>query len=221
MITKTQIERATRFAIPVLNSRFDNQKVQAIISKTRANYQTIDPEVPPFKSSFNQMTIKLAVDTLAFYRALLTETPQSETLALIQPFVNNWMDGQFDHWIARTVYANRTLHLLYRRWWFADINRADEPNGQKFEFLPSNGNLFYGVNVVRCGMVKFLTQMGASEITPYLCRGDFHIQRYLPKGIIFKRTQVIAEGGSCCNFRYYEAENNLTKTQHLGSRLLR
>lgn len=206
MITPTQIERALRFATPVVLSRFGEQKAQAILSVMKANYSAIGAEVPAFKSSFNRMTIKIAVDVLAFYRALLTELPKSEALELIQPFVNNWMDGQFDRWIARFGYANRTLHLLYRRRWFNDINRADEPDGQKFEFIPPSEKLFYGVNVIRCGMVKFLTKMGAEELTPYICRGDFHIQKYLPKGIVFKRTQVIAEGGECCDFRYYESE---------------
>ncbi|HEX2998524.1 MAG TPA: L-2-amino-thiazoline-4-carboxylic acid hydrolase [Anaerolineales bacterium] len=205
MTAKAQIERAIRFAAPVVASHFDKQKAQTILEAMRKNYQAIDPEVPILKSPFNQMTLKIAVDALAFYRALLTKVPQAETLVLIQPFVDNWMDGQFDHWIARTVYANRALHILYRRRWFAMTNRADEPDGQKFEFLPPTGDLFYGVNVVRCGMVKFLAQMGAPEIGPFLCRGDFHIQGYLPKGIVFQRTRVIAEGGSYCDFRYYAA----------------
>jgi hypothetical protein len=203
MLMDKQIERAIRFATPVVTARFDNQKAQTIIAVMKENYQTIGAEAPSFKSSFNQMTLKIAVDTLAFYQALLTELPHAEALTLIQPFVNNWMDGQFDRWIARFGYANRSLHLFYRRRWFDDVNRADEPDGQKFEFLPPAGELFYGVNVIRCGMVKFLTKMGAPEITPFICRGDNHIQKYLPKGIEFKRTQVIAEGGSCCDFRYY------------------
>lgn len=206
MVANTQIERAIRFATPVLSLHFDSQKAQAILVAMKANYQTVGPRVPSLKSPFNKMTLKIAVDALAFYRALLAELPQSEALALIQPFVDNWMDGQFDRWIARAVYANRTLHLLYRRTWFADINRADEPDGQKFEFLPPAGDLFYGVNVIRCGMGKFLAQMGAPEIAPFLCRGDLHIQKYLPKGIVFKRTQVIVEGASYCDFRYYVAE---------------
>jgi len=203
MITNTQIQRAIRFATPIVASRFDNQKTEVIISVMKANYQEIGLEATEFRSAFNQMTLKIAVDVLAFYRALLTELPKSEALELIQPFVNNWMDGQFDRWIARFGYANRFIHLLYRRRWFDDVNRADEPDGQKFEFLPPSGNLYYGVNVIRCGMVKFLTKMGAAELTPYISRGDFHIQKYLPKGIVFKRTHVIAEGGDCCDFRYY------------------
>jgi hypothetical protein len=142
MITNTQIQRAIRFATPIVASRFDNQKTEIIISAMKANYQEIGVEAPEFRSAFNQMTLKIAVDVLAFYRALLTELPKSEALDLIQPFVNNWMDGQFDRWIARFGYANRAIHLLYRRRWFDDVNRADEPDGQKFEFLPPSGNLF-------------------------------------------------------------------------------
>lgn len=203
MIPDEQIRRALRFAKPVVASQFDGSEAQAILAMMEANYQTLTPEIPSFKSPFNQMTLKIAVDVLAFYWALLTALPQPTALALIQPFVNNWMDGQFDRWIARRVYANRTLHRIFRRWWFANVNRADEPNGQRFEFLPPIGDLYYGVTVRRCGLVKFLTRMGAPELTPLICRGDFHIQKYLPDGIEFKRTQVIAEGGDCCDFRYY------------------
>ncbi len=206
MITDTQIKRGIRFATPVVNAHLDRQTAQSILSTMKANYEALAPEAPAFKSSFNEMTLKLAVDTLAFYRALLTEMPQPEALALIQPFVDNWMDGQFDRWIVRVAYANRTLHLIYRKRWFAGANRADEPDGQKFEFIPPSGNLYYGLNVVRCGMVKFLTRMGASEIGPYLCRGDYHIGKYLPKGVTFERTQVISEGGDHCDFRYYLAD---------------
>ena len=203
MIPDKQIKRAIRFAKPVIASQFNGSKAQAILAVMEADYQILAPEIPSFKSSFNRMTLKIAVDLLVFYRALLTELPRSKALELIQPFVNNWMDGQFDRWIARRIYANRTLHRMYRRWWFSDINRADEPDGQKFEFLPPAGDLFYGVNVMRCGMLKFLARMGAPELTPFICRGDFHIYKYLPDGIEFKRTQVIAEGGERCDFRYY------------------
>ena len=32
---------------------------------------------------------------------------------------------------------------------------------------------------------------------------DFYIQKYLPNGIVFKRSQVIAEGKAYCDFRYF------------------
>ena len=206
MITNKQIDRALRFARPVLDSHFDRQKTQTLLDKMKADYQELAPEVPSLKSSTNQMLLKIAVDTLALYRALLSEMSQSEALALIQPYVNNWMDGQFERWIVRAIYANRRLHLPFRRRMIADANRADELDGSKFEFIPPSGDLFYGITVVRCGVFNFLTRMGAPEIAPYLCQGDFHIQKYLPQGIVFERTQVIAEGGSCCDFRYIDTK---------------
>ncbi len=203
MKTSTQIKRALGFATPVVEEYFDPDQAHIVLSLMQANYQSLALKVPLFKSSFNEMTLRLAVDTLALYQALLTKMPQPEALSLIQPFVNNWMDGQFDRRIARTVYANPTLHLFYRRWWFNRVNRADESDGQKFEFLPLAGDLFYGVNVVRCGIAKFLSQMGAPEIIPFICQGDIHIQKYLPKGITFERTKTIGAGDSYCDFRYY------------------
>jgi len=203
LITDKQIKRALKFATPVLTQQFSTSDVAEILDEIERNYEILAPDVPQLRSPFNRMTLKIAIDVLAFYRAIRTELPELQARELAQPFVNNWMDGQFDRWIARKVYANRTLHRVYRRRWFANINRADEPDRQKFEYLPPEGNLFYGVNVTRCGIVKYLTRMGVSELTPLLCRGDYHIGKYLPKGIEFKRTQVIAEGGECCDFRYY------------------
>jgi hypothetical protein len=65
------------------------------------------------------------------------------------------------------------------------------------------GTLFYGVNVTRCGLAKYLNQEGAPELASVICRGDHHIEKYLPRGVEFKRTQVIAEGAPYCDFRYY------------------
>ena len=82
MITNKQIERALRFAKPVLDAYFDTQKAQDILDKMKSNYQELGPEVPNLKSSTNQMLLKIAVDTLAIYRALLSEMPQPEALEL-------------------------------------------------------------------------------------------------------------------------------------------
>jgi hypothetical protein len=47
--------------------------------------------------------------------------PPEQRLDAAQALVNAWMEGQFDRWIARKVYANRTLRRLCRRWWFRSI----------------------------------------------------------------------------------------------------
>ncbi len=122
MIPDQQIKRALKFAKPVLVSKFNASKAQGILAVMEANYQKLATEVPSFKSSFNRMTLKIAVDILAFYQALLTELPQSQALESSALFVNNWMDGQFERWLVRKIYANRILHLISRRWWFSNVN---------------------------------------------------------------------------------------------------
>jgi hypothetical protein len=202
MIPQVQITRALRFARPVLAARFDATTTQRLLAAMQTHYEAIAPAVPQLRVPFNRMVVRLGIDALVLYRALQSERPPAEALTLIQPFVDNWMDGQFDRRIARVVYANRALHRLYRRYWFATTNRADEPDGQRFEYLPPAGDLYYGVNVVRCGVVKLLNAQRAPEIAPFVCRGDDHIRKYLPRGVDFRRTQVIAEGGALCDFRY-------------------
>ncbi|NOK58623.1 MAG: hypothetical protein GFH27_549279n429 [Chloroflexi bacterium AL-W] len=197
MVAQKQIHRALKFARPVVAAHFDAHATRVILTKMRVQYQIFSSDLPQLKSPFNHVTLKIAVDTLALYRALRTN------LALIPPFIDNWMEGQFDSWVARKVFAQPTLHRLYRRWWFGNVNRADEASGQRFELLPSDGDLFYGVNVTHCGIVRFFTRMGAPELAPLVCRGDFTIQKYLPPGVTFARSQVIAEGAPYCDFRYY------------------
>jgi hypothetical protein len=202
VIPAQQIERALRFARPVLMSRVGEPEGRAILDAMETNYLALASEVPPLHSYFNRMTLRIAVDVVAFYRALPAELPGAEKLGLTQALIDNWMDGQFDSWLARHVYANRTLHRLYRRIWFSSVNRADEPDGQRFEYLPPEGERFYGVDVLRCGILKFMTRMGVPELTRLICQGDEHIRKYLPPGVEFQRSQVLVEGGTCCDYRY-------------------
>ena len=203
MVSEKQISRAVRFAGPVLEQRFGEDESQRILAAMRNNYAALAPSVPRLKAPTSRMTLRIAVDSLAFYRALPTDVPQAERLQLVQSFVNHWMDGQFERWISRKVYANQTLHLFFRRWWFRSANRVDELDGWRFQLTAPEKKLFYGVNVTRCGIVHYLVAQGAPELGPIICRGDFQITKYLPRGVEFKRTQVIAEGGEYCDFRYY------------------
>ncbi|NAY90785.1 hypothetical protein GTQ34_02540 [Muricauda sp. JGD-17] len=202
MVTKKQIRKSILLAEKVLIEHLDNQQIREISSTMEISYREMESQLPLLKSSFNRMLLKISIDSLAFYRALLMQLRKEDALKLIQPFVNMWMDAQFNSWTVRKVYGSRFLHRLYRRYWFARTNKVNDLEGQRFEYVRPYGDLFYGVNVTRCGHVNFLKKMNAPELAPFMCQADFYIQKFLPKGIKFERSQVIAEGASYCDFRY-------------------
>lgn len=211
MITEKQVARALRFAKPVLERRYGFEKSNQVLSAMEAYYPNLEAGVPKLENNLNWMLLRIAVDALALYRVLPSDSSQEVKLQLIQEFVNNWMDGQFERWITRKVWGARFLHRLLRIWWFRSVNKADELDGQWFDYVKPEGNLFYGVNVTRCGIVKYLNQEGVPELTKLICNGDDHVRKYLPRNVEFVRTQVIAEGAEYCNFRYYFTDREATK----------
>lgn len=202
MTTARQISRAVSFARKALSSTFSEEELDIFIARMKQSYSRMT-SLPELEHPKNRMVINIAIDALAFYRSFDESFPREQRLLKVQSFANNWMEGQFDRWIARFVYANRILHRAYRLKWFRTANKVDEPDGQKFEMIANEPNLYYGVNVTRCGIVKFLKQENAPEIAHLLCNGDYHICRFLPRGIEFRRTKVIADGATVCDFRYY------------------
>ena len=203
-ISKRQIGRAVRFAVPILRTELGPGAVDQVISRMASEYGELAGAVPPLQAPMSRMTLRLAVDAVALRRSLPAGTPADCVQRIVSGFVGAWMRGQFESGAVRWVYAHRWSHLLLRRSWFASANARDEANGWSFRFIPGGAGLFYGVDVARCGIVTFLTANGAAELGPILCRGDYAIARYLPSGVRFERSQVIAEGAPFCDFRYRE-----------------
>jgi len=135
MIAKKQTERAFRFAEPVFVEQFGSEQSDDLLAAIEAIYQDLDPSVARLTNEKNKMLLRIAVDAVALYRVLPTSMPQDEKLALVQAFVNNWMDGQFKRLIAHKVWATPLLHRPYRRGWFRSSNKGDEPDGQRFEMV--------------------------------------------------------------------------------------
>jgi hypothetical protein len=115
MVSHKQRFRALRFAHTVIAARLDTSRGQEILATMQAQYQLLAPTIPPLTSRINRMLLQIAVDTLAFYRALPSTIPPEERLDAAQAFANAWMEGQFDHQeagIARVVAQLRPLGAI-------------------------------------------------------------------------------------------------------------
>lgn len=202
VISRRQVQQALRFAQPLLAAELGQAATSEVEQQMLREYAVVARTVPRLRTSMSQMMLQVAVDSLVLYRSLPPDLASDRKLALISRFVANWVDGQFGTGPSRWIYRHRLSHLLLRRWWFWTANRADDPDGWRFQFIKGGPGLFYGVDVTRCGIVLFLAAQGAPELGPVMCRADYQIARYLPPGVTFHRTQVIAEEAPFCDFRY-------------------
>ena len=102
------------------------------------------------------------------------------------------------------------------RFWFSEMNiksvqkQAAEQQLRKHpgnwvgEFVEGDGREFdWGIDYIECGAQKFMRAMGGTELSPYLCKYDQILSKYLHWGMT--RTTRIAIGCERCNFRYKRA----------------
>jgi hypothetical protein len=202
VISRRQVQRALRLAHPMLAAELGQDTTSEVEQRLLREYAHVARTVPRLRTPMSRMMLQMAVDSLVLYRSLPPGLASDHKLALISRFVTNCIDGQFGSAVSRWIYGHRRSHLLLRRWWFWSANRADDPDGWRFRFIKDGPGLFYGVDVTRCGIVRFLAAQGALELGPLMCQADFQIARYLPPGVTFRRTQVMAEGAPFCDFRY-------------------
>jgi hypothetical protein len=70
-----------------------------------------------------------------------------------------------------------------------------------YEFVEGDGENFdYGLEMTECGIIKFLTTLGADELIPYMCAID-----YISLGAMrveLRRTKTLAFGCDSCDFRF-------------------
>jgi hypothetical protein len=57
-------------------------------------------------------------------------------------------------------------------------------------------------NMRHCFYLDVLGYYGAPELTAVFCRLDDYLMRALPASMQWKRTQTLAMGGDCCDFRW-------------------
>ena len=77
---------------------------------------------------------------------------------------------------------------------------ASEKKGYKSRMLGVNGNQA-GLDILSCPVVNALVEIGMPEVAPVMCAID-QVYGNGYRGIQFKRTKSVAEGGDCCDYRY-------------------
>jgi hypothetical protein len=102
-------------------------------------------------------------------------------------------------WQGRQLFSQRRIDQ--RRQAAAISQQRRYPDDWVFDIVDNDkGNFEFGVDYIECGIVKYLTRQGASELAPYLCWLDYPLCTAMRVKLV--RTETIAQGCERCNFRF-------------------
>lgn len=87
-----------------------------------------------------------------------------------------------------------------RRQWSEDSHKRKYENDWVVNILPGNDEYDLGYDYHECGICKLCQDEGCPELAVYLCRMDYVLADIMNMKLV--RTGTIAEGASCCDFRY-------------------
>ena len=76
-----------------------------------------------------------------------------------------------------------------------------------WQYTFNRGKDFYDLIYTKCGLCQLGARENCSHLIRYLCEAD--LITYDLMGARLKRTQTIAEGGSCCDFHIERKEKNI------------
>lgn len=87
-----------------------------------------------------------------------------------------------------------------RRQWSEYSHKRKYENDWVVDILPGNDEYDLGYDYHECGICKLCQDEGCPELAAYLCRMDYVLADIMNMKLV--RTGTIAEGVSCCDFRY-------------------
>ena len=92
------------------------------------------------------------------------------------------------------------MRIPARRQWSEDSHKRKYENDWVVDILPGNDEYDLGYDYHECGICKLCQDEGCPELAAYLCRMDYVLADIMNMKLV--RTGTIAEGASCCDFRY-------------------
>lgn len=198
------LDRFARPARSVFDKKMNREASAHLIEDVRGEFEDILPQVPDIggKQPFTDLLAFTGM-YLAFYRVMKAQGyPTEQAGCLIWEINSSIMEAMPR--IVLKLFGKRIFTPAYSRNLMAraEKSQAREYSGDYvYEYVPGGqGSFDFGVDYLECGGVKFLRQMGAPELAPYLCPVDRIYSRMFNWGL--KRTTTLAEGGPRCDFRF-------------------
>jgi len=193
-----------KIARRVLPRYFDPFQLLQLISAARQEFKNIVPRLPYIggKQPFTEFIVLTGMQ-LALYRTALASGKSIHEIGNLAFEMGRSFISKIPPFLLRffipvkfsTDYFTRLKQralISHRREYLEDY---------VYNFIEGDGKTFdYGVDYIECAACKFLEREGAYELAQYLCPADILYSETLGWGLT--RTQTLAQGGDCCDFRF-------------------
>ncbi len=179
-------------------------EANVLVSKIRADFETLIPQMPDLNGemSFLKDSLAFAAMQFATYRVLEKEGMDIDKIWLFcEEVMTSWLDQTpgISKWIMEKL---TFFSFVKNRVKLASIkSRNRQSDGFVFDFIEGDGKEFdWGVDYHQCAIKEFATLVGAEPLAPYICRSDNALSNAFGWGL--KRTKTLALDGDYCDFRF-------------------
>ena len=178
------------------------EKAESVLHESREEYRKIIPHIPSAggREPFTRFLTSTG-QYLALYRVLKTHGFTSkEAGGLLYSLTSRLLEsypGFLVRFLAPNIFSKDYIEKVRIR---AGESQRRSFGGYVFNYVEGTPDFDYGVDYTECGVHRFLLEMGAPELTPYVCAMDVLSSDRLGWGL--RRTMTIAGGGHVCDFRF-------------------
>ncbi len=188
--------------LPALTQIHGAEQAQRLLAQAEARYRTLVAAQPaPEQRALRGHLLNHILPGLALYQVLLDTHggDQQAALAEIAAAFRTWTE-------ARNRATMRLLRVSPRPFAFFRLGFALRMTqfpkaGWDFAWI-ENSPQRIAFDSRSCFYLQTLTAYGAPELTASFCQMDDWMAEMLSPGITYRRTQTLARGGECCDFRY-------------------
>lgn len=198
-----EVEDLMGYASKVAKSKYGEDLALKIKRESIEEFDRLLPELPYIGGYTNDLTTNLyqSAACLAFYRKMMANGKTLEETGEILYRATELMAGAIPlsgmvGSLSSSDAARKKLAVE------ADLSHQKQyPEDWVFDFIDGDGKDFdYGIDYTECGICKYFSAQGATELTPYLCLLDFPFSVIMNTGL--ERTTTLGHGGNRCDFRY-------------------
>lgn len=195
------LEGARQFWTPEFGATKTDQMVQLALS----HFETLLPNLPDVGGEKNWDTqfLPIAAWYVSLYRPMKEHGKTAEDVGKLVYELNliglKSMTKEEATTEQHRMFSREQRDKMMK--WADWTQKRQYPANWVARFVPGDGKDFdFGYDYSECGLVKFFTSQGVSELAPYVCLNDFSNSASIGSGLY--RTKTIAQGDDVCNFRY-------------------